>query len=867
MGSRGGSNVTNGKANNNGGGPSGIPASARKLVQSLKEIVNCSEQEIYAMLKECDMNPDDAVNRLLSQDPFHEVKSKRDKKKENKDTMESRSCGTNNTSNRGRSGMDHNLGRGCSSQVISSDPGFLHSKPAYKKENGPTAYQSSSGSGMPGYNTNRWFPSQSDSAVMESKISTMGFGDVISSSSQPASGYQPAWIGVPGQRSMADIVKMGIPQGRVASAPNPSHHNANHRHASVTSPIGSSYDLCSAHSHASNVSDLSPQPGVVMSQHITPDDDWPLDDQQPAASVAPYLEPPTDTELYAESSHLPLDSTDQHLIQSDEGQVVEDGDLESNTSVSSGKVPEEPTGSATIFDKDLYNNMNSYHTHMHAFEHQEVEDVAATVSSVSANFQQLSLEEEDQGPPLEDEGRSVVIPDHLQVQSGDCSHLSFGSFGSGIKSAFSSQFASMPVNTNIEEASAPGEASSSTGQSESRNSEYYGDGHLRTTSDGNSTQRTSVSAGNYDSPSVSQTEVLKPDILEAAQGNQYNFPSSMPGYSLENSQQLNAALAHSQMCSQMQNLAPFSSVMQSYTNSLPSTLLGSNAHVRESDNSYSPFSMTQSLPTKYCNPVTSISSSTLSVPEMQALKSGSFSSAQPTPQTLPSTTVATGPALPQHLAVHPYTPPTLPLGPFPSMLGYPYLPQSYTYLPSAFQQAYAGNSTYHQSLAAMLPQYKNSVSVSSLPQSAAVASGYGAFGNSANIPANFPLNPPAASVATSRAYDDIISSQYKDSSHLLSLQQNDNSALWDGPGSRTMFALPASTFYSFQGQNQQPAGFRQGQQPSQHYGAGALGFPNFYHSQTGISPEHQQQNPREGSLGGSQGQPPKHSQQIWQNNY
>ncbi|KAK6917235.1 GBF-interacting protein 1, N-terminal [Dillenia turbinata] len=864
MGSRGGSNMTNGKGNNNGGGLSGIPASARKLVQSLKEIVNCSEQEIYAMLKECDMNPDDAVNRLLSQDPFHEVKSKRDKKKENKDVMESRSRGANNTSNRGRSSMDRNLGRGGSSQTISTDPGFLHSKPAYKKENGPTAFQSSSssGSGMPGYNPNRWLLSQSDSTVTESKISAVGSGDVISSSSQPASGYQPAWIGVPGQRSMADIVKMGRPQGRVASAPNPSHHNANHHHASVAPPIGSSYDLQSAESHASNVSDLNPQAGVVVSQHITPDDDWPLDDQQPDASVAPHLEPPLDAELYAGSSQLPLDSTDQHLIQSDEDQVVEDGDLEANASVSSGKMPEEPSGGATIFDKDLFNNMNSYHTHMHAFEHQEVEDVAAPVS---ANFQQLSLKEEDQGRPVEEESRSVVIPDHLQVQSAECSHLSFGSFGSGINSAFSSQFASRPVSTNIEEAPAPAEASS-TGHSESRNSEFYEDGHLRTTSDGNLTQRTGVSAGNYESPSVPQTEVLKQDIAEAAQGNQYNFPSSMPGYSLENAQQLNAVLAHSQISSQMQNLAPFSSVMQSYTNSLPSTLLGSNAHVRESDNSYSPFSMTQSLPTKYSNPVTSISSSTLSVPEMQALKAGSFSSAQPTPQTPPSTTAATGPALPQHLAVHPYTQPTLPLGPFPSMMGYPYLPQSFTYLPSAFQQAYAGNSTYHQSLAAMLPQYKNSVSVSSLPQSAAVASGYGGFGNSTNIPANFPLNPPAASAATSRAYDDIISSQYKDSGHLISLQQNDSLALWDGPGSR-MFALPASTFYSFQGQNQQPPGFRQGQQPSQHYGAGALGFPNFYHSQTGISPEHQQQNPREVSLGGSQGQPPKHSQQIWQNSY
>ncbi|RRT81513.1 hypothetical protein B296_00017379 [Ensete ventricosum] len=96
-----------------------IPAGSRKLVQSLKEIVNCSETEIYAMLRECNMDPNEAVHRLLSQGAcpappnpfkiphfplsllavslsfsllheilrlgwhaFHEVRSKRDKKKE-----------------------------------------------------------------------------------------------------------------------------------------------------------------------------------------------------------------------------------------------------------------------------------------------------------------------------------------------------------------------------------------------------------------------------------------------------------------------------------------------------------------------------------------------------------------------------------------------------------------------------------------------------------------------------------------------------------------------------------------------------------------------------------------------------------------
>jgi hypothetical protein len=158
---------------------------------------------------------------------------------------------------------------------------------------------------------------------------------------------------------------------------------------------------------------------------------------------------------------------------------------------------------------------------------------------------------------------------------------------------------------------------------------------------------------------------------------------------------------------------------------------------------------------------------------LQALRANSISTPQAQPnnqQALPGAGVATGPSLPQHL-VHPYSQPTLPLGHFANMISYPFMPQSYTYMPSAFQQAFAGNSTYHQSLAAVLPQYKNSVSVSSLPQSASIPSGYG-FGSSTSIPGgNYPLNQPAAPTSSTIGYDDVISSQYKDNNHMISLQQ------------------------------------------------------------------------------------------------
>lgn len=54
--------------------------------------------------------------------------------------------------------------------------------------------------------------------------------------------------------------------------------------------------------------------------------------------------------------------------------------------------------------------------------------------------------------PANGERPSEVIPDDLQVQMTDCSHLSFGSFGFGMSYVFSSgPSASMPVDSNLEE--------------------------------------------------------------------------------------------------------------------------------------------------------------------------------------------------------------------------------------------------------------------------------------------------------------------------------------------------------------------------------------------------------------------------------
>lgn len=45
-----------------------IPASTKKVVQQLKEVVgNKADEEIYAMLKECNMDLNETAQRLLNQ--------------------------------------------------------------------------------------------------------------------------------------------------------------------------------------------------------------------------------------------------------------------------------------------------------------------------------------------------------------------------------------------------------------------------------------------------------------------------------------------------------------------------------------------------------------------------------------------------------------------------------------------------------------------------------------------------------------------------------------------------------------------------------------------------------------------------------
>ncbi|KAJ8532496.1 hypothetical protein K7X08_012419 [Anisodus acutangulus] len=60
-----------------------IPSNLRKTINDIKEIAagKHTDEDIYAMLKECNMDPNETAQKLLYLDTFHEVKRKRDRKK------------------------------------------------------------------------------------------------------------------------------------------------------------------------------------------------------------------------------------------------------------------------------------------------------------------------------------------------------------------------------------------------------------------------------------------------------------------------------------------------------------------------------------------------------------------------------------------------------------------------------------------------------------------------------------------------------------------------------------------------------------------------------------------------------------------
>ncbi|AQK97101.1 Putative DUF1296 domain containing family protein [Zea mays] len=668
--------------------------------------------------------------------------------------------------------------------------------------------------------------------------------------------------------SMADIVKMGRPQVRSSGKPMAA---ADTSYAGQTPSLSSSVNQNSKQSASTTLPTTfdqgfpalpDPIPHTVNSSHgsagnnHTHENDWfPQDEPQSGVQS-------TGIEASGDQS-LSVASLDQSMLVAGTAYSQENSHAEENNSTAVKATVSSERHLEIVEEDNHYNDgllQNcAYQAQVHSYVDNEVGVSNVDAESAVANFQHLSLQNEDIVVTKSEDNHAVILPDHLQATNADCAHLSFGSFESG---AFSGLFSSKVTKDSLEDNEVHIPDESPSVNLDARNQDYYDNDALNLSANEDVETRIGTNMDNIDGPSVSQSDVPRQGAIDVP-GLQYDMPS-VPSHAYSSTTQP-SKMEDPQGNTQAQPLSHFSGLLQA--NTLPNYLLGSNlTPIREFD--FSQLLQTQSA-TKY-NP--SAAPNNLPAISMQeTLKPGGFPNTQST-QHVPNTSIPSGLPLPQQLPV--YSQPTLPLGPFTSLVGYPYLPQNY-YLPSAaFQQAYSSNGPFHQSGAPAvpgagmkysMPQYKSSPPASSLPQPSSL-SGYGGFGNANNIPGNFSLNQGAPSAPTTLGFDEALGTQFKDPNHYAALQQSDNSAMWlhGGAGSRTVSAVPPGNFYGLQGQSQQ-GGFRQAHQPSQY---GGLGYPSFYQSQSQASlPQEHPQNLTEGSLNNSQGVPSQPSHHLWQHSY
>ncbi|XP_058788252.1 uncharacterized protein LOC131662476 [Vicia villosa] len=376
------------------------------VVATVKEIVNCTEQEIYDVLKDCDMDPNLAVEKLLAQDTFREVRSKREKRKEMKEAVDSRTKG--NITGLSKGGK---IGIG-----IGNDPGVVQNgfhHVAYK-ENGKAVDKQDVGSLCASVMSSTTHvagkSTKADSLYTNNGRQSLGTGFSMSDTVQVSPAPLPWSVGASkGHLSMADIVRMGTT----------SHDAVSHDHCNSIGVTLSGNSESSLNLPCQNNSE---QQGFQ--------DEWPVI-EQPISGNAQALHMSSSSNANGPSEH----DTEVSLHRNRELDAAE----VSREEISRDNAISEKIESASISNNTglgPHSNSNLKNTltsdFQSSYEHHE------GVSSVTSDLQRLSMKESNLEVPSSDD--IVVLPNHLQALAAECSHLSFGTYKGGNNSASSETF-------------------------------------------------------------------------------------------------------------------------------------------------------------------------------------------------------------------------------------------------------------------------------------------------------------------------------------------------------------------------------------------------------------------------------------------
>lgn len=478
-------------------GPS-IPSNSRKVVQDLKEIVKNSEDEIYAMLKECNMDPNETVQRLLAQDTFHEVKRKRDKKKENvnKESGEARVRPSGFGPVRGGRVPDRGLGRGNYTPCYNSElSGGGRGQNFIGRDNG--SYQNAKAASTTTSSSSLQIQAQikagstatsgSNTGVATTSVDSTGVPNGNSTYTRAPQGPRMCWSPSPGHTTMADIVKASNVQKYAATA------------ASISSSTTETLQLTTLSTDVSP-GVLSTSTDHILHTYVEPGavgvkrgvgivgNQRSIGEQAPVLSmevglVSGSLEHPpetlqpstggldvflTETNVEAAEVDIPSTSVSSSFSQerpTNQIPAIELGGIPDGPSISSGASG--ASGSRTSIIQNQYNRV-VYQTQQHpvgsqkgsGLEWKPKSPVKSTSPSQAVTEAPPAIEASRLSPPVSpqentcmllestskleqlsiQDDQPVIIPNHLQVPEADRTHLSFGNFGEDFDTPFPSNF-------------------------------------------------------------------------------------------------------------------------------------------------------------------------------------------------------------------------------------------------------------------------------------------------------------------------------------------------------------------------------------------------------------------------------------------
>ncbi|XP_020236785.1 GBF-interacting protein 1-like isoform X1 [Cajanus cajan] len=874
-----------------------IPSSVRKTIQNIKEITgNHSEEDIYAMLKECSMDPNETTQKLLLQDTFHEVKRKRDRRKENLNNRESVEPrwrpGTQGRGTRGGRGnfsphnVSHDAGGGKNSGTGKDNgihqasekvvPPLSASQETISKEknsgtssvpinaNGPTSITSGTTSGAsPSPSSagaaDRLGPSSGDINNLNSalpsdssnKVTTVasGSGSMLSSSNHPGSG--PA-SSSSAYFSSSDPVLVPSEDLWFPGAAGAIRREVGNLHPpgelSAVNSAENKLTIASETGGSSVQGKIQGKPLGAAKNHVS--------EMSPASSTVTHSSPSTSRPSSNYSSRS------QQLIGPQKAGSNKEWKPKSTHTINQGSGP--ASASEAPVSADTTGQLQSASRAL---------DSEEATSKLQSKLEDFHLPQR----------QHVILPNHIIVPDSEKNKFSFGSLGVtfGVNTSYVSGPESEKSSTPVSETSQTIEETVEE-QDSSQNAAVTseaGDYTDHPQSPINGPENLSSSEVDGSSSAIQEYNESKQDIALPSGGHQYSGVLTSPNYSFgfvppmlgtqltpfDNSESQVRDVSRLPSFIVHQQLDPASYYAQFYRTGA------------DSDGCLSPFS-TAGANTKYNGSVAVLPAPTSQSPQ----EGGVLSTAGPTPlvtqaaglmQSSIAVTQQPVPVFrPGGVHISHYPPNYIPYAPYFSpfyvsppaihqFLGngaFPQQPQASTVYPPPPAVAATG-------MKYPLPQFKPGVNAAN-PTHLVMPSAYGVYGSSA---AGYNHNS-AATAGNSTSNEDLGSSQFKENNvYIGGQQQSEGAAVWVAAPGRDITSLPTSTFY-----NLPPQGQHVTFAPTQ---AGHGTFAGIYHPAQAVTaatvhPLLQQSQTMAGAVdmvgpGGNVYQQPQHAQINWPSNY